>query len=180
MEKVEYASVQRRLLAVAFDLLIMLVILSPVMNLVTSFFYSSLDFSGIESLDLKTSDTNAVFNKLYDIGFFQQFFKIQFVCFALVVLYMSVTTFKLQQTPGKWITAIKVQRTDGKPLSLIHSIMRTISYIPTMLPIGMGFIVSLFSPKNQALHDYICKTEVIICERDFSWFEKLRKRFTNK
>ena len=42
-----------------------------------------------------------------------------------------------------------------------RAVVRSVGYLASLLPVGLGFIVALFSPDGRALHDKLAETRVI-------------------
>jgi uncharacterized RDD family membrane protein YckC len=66
------------------------------------------------------------------------------------------------QTIGKMLTGLRIVKTDGKTATLGNLAMRhLVGYPLTILSLGLGFLLSIFSSKGRALHDYISGTIVV-------------------
>jgi uncharacterized RDD family membrane protein YckC len=66
------------------------------------------------------------------------------------------------QTVGKMILAIRVIRTDGRPLEWIRMLGRgTVGYFLSAAPLGLGFIWVLWDSAHQGWHDKIFSTSVV-------------------
>jgi uncharacterized RDD family membrane protein YckC len=76
------------------------------------------------------------------------------------------------QTPGKALIGLRVVRRSGKRLSYLHSLIRTLAYILSALPFGLGFIWVLFDEKRQAWHDKLVGSLVI-----YTWEARPDERF---
>lgn len=67
------------------------------------------------------------------------------------------------QTLGKWATGLRVVRMDGKPLTFLSSLLRhVVGYSVSLLTLGLGFLIAVFSAHGRALHDIIAGTVVVI------------------
>lgn len=64
-------------------------------------------------------------------------------------------------SPGKILLGIQVNHTSGERLSLGRSFLRNLSEILCILTFGIGYLVSIFTKRNQALHDLITSTVVV-------------------
>lgn len=70
------------------------------------------------------------------------------------------------QSLGKMFTGIRIVKSDGRPASLATLLLRhTLGYALTVATAGLGFILSVFSPRGRALHDFLARTVVIHGER---------------
>lgn len=63
-------------------------------------------------------------------------------------------------TPGKRLLGLKVVRTDGTPLSLGRALARGCAADLAGLFWGLPYLMYVFTPRRQALHDYIADTVV--------------------
>lgn len=72
------------------------------------------------------------------------------------------------QSIGKLVTGIKIVNKDGNSAKPIKIILRNlIGYMLTFVSLGVGFLISVFSPSGRALHDYLFGTVVIYAERKY-------------
>jgi uncharacterized RDD family membrane protein YckC len=70
------------------------------------------------------------------------------------------------QTIGKILTGLRIVRADGSPATTGSMVFRqTGGYLLTAASFGIGFLISVFSNKGRALHDYIAGTVVIYAEK---------------
>jgi uncharacterized RDD family membrane protein YckC len=66
------------------------------------------------------------------------------------------------QSLGKWATGLRIERTDGAPLSLGRALVRhCVGYPISLLMFGVGFLLPLFNARGRALHDIIAGTVVV-------------------
>ena len=66
------------------------------------------------------------------------------------------------RTVGKWVTDLRIERTDGGRLSYGRSILRhVVGYALTVATLGLGFLLAAFTPSGRALHDFIAGTAVV-------------------
>ena len=75
-----------------------------------------------------------------------------------------------QATIGKRICAIKVTDFAGKRLTFGNATGRYFAKCLSALIYGIGFIVALFTQKNQAMHDKMADTYVVTRDTDQSFF----------
>lgn len=93
---------------------------------------------------------------------------IQNTCFMagnfLSIPYYIAFHWKWGATPGKRVLGIRVIcDSDGGPLSLKRSAGRYFAQFLSVITFGAGYLMVVFSPKKQALHERIAGT-VSICE----------------
>jgi len=66
------------------------------------------------------------------------------------------------QTIGKWTTGLRIERSDGQPLSFGRACLRhLLGYPLSMILGGLGFLLAAVTPRSRALHDYIAGTVVV-------------------
>ena len=120
-----------------------------------SFFrrYLASAFDGLVSIIL--------FIKLGDLTNYEPFGFM--IAFGLSLLYFVVfeSTEKCRATPGKLLMGLRVVRENGDCISAWRAIARFFSKYISMVILFTGYLMALWRPKNQALHDSICSTCVI-------------------
>ncbi|MFN0056873.1 MAG: protein kinase domain-containing protein [Planctomycetota bacterium] len=80
----------------------------------------------------------------------------------VAALYFTFTTgLSGGRTLGKLLTGLRVERMDGSPVSLLDALVRSINYIVSALPFGLGFICAAFDREKRTLHDLLCGTRVV-------------------
>lgn len=82
-----------------------------------------------------------------------------FICFALYGFITSSFFSAKKQTPGFKYANIELTDLNHQKISFFTAILRFIIWIISM-SLVIGFIFPFFSPKNQCLHDLICKTRI--------------------
>jgi uncharacterized RDD family membrane protein YckC len=66
-----------------------------------------------------------------------------------------------QATPGKRLCGIHITRTDGRAIAGWRALARTVAYILSALPLGIGFFMIGWTDQKKGLHDIVCDTRVI-------------------
>ncbi|MDR0291600.1 MAG: RDD family protein [Elusimicrobium sp.] len=66
-----------------------------------------------------------------------------------------------QATLGKMALGVKVIDVYGNRLTFGKAFLRTICKFISLLPLGLGCLIALFTQKKQALHDLLVKTLVV-------------------
>jgi uncharacterized RDD family membrane protein YckC len=79
---------------------------------------------------------------------------------AQLIYYIVFETSELRGTPGKILMGISISRTDGSRLSVRSSLIRYAGRWLSGLALGLGFLMALFTAKNQSLHDFLADTIV--------------------
>lgn len=63
---------------------------------------------------------------------------------------------------GKWVTGLRVERTDGGRMGFARALLRhVLGYALTLATLGLGFLVAVFNADGRALHDYLAGTIVV-------------------
>ena len=72
------------------------------------------------------------------------------------------------RTIGKSVMGIRVVGADGRRLSAARSLLRTIAYLVSLLPVFAGFAWVLFDRDRRAWHDHLAGSRVVYepAERD--------------
>lgn len=65
------------------------------------------------------------------------------------------------QTPGQYITGVRVVRLDGKRLNIGRSLVRWVGYIVSLVPLGFGYLWCLWDDRRQIFADKMAKTVVL-------------------
>ncbi|MGZ3787936.1 MAG: RDD family protein [Bacteriovorax sp.] len=82
---------------------------------------------------------------------------------------------RVRATPGKYLAEISVERSNGDQMSLKDAYIRYFSSWISGLTLGIGYLMALFTKKNQTLHDIFADTVVVnkVYENDGLWNEWL-------
>ncbi|MCA8962963.1 MAG: RDD family protein, partial [Planctomycetes bacterium] len=81
--------------------------------------------------------------------------------FVVFLVYFSVGTGVFGRTLGKGALGLRVVRSDGSPVRGIDGVVRTLNYVASLIPLGLGFLYAGFDSQKRALHDLICGTRVV-------------------
>lgn len=77
-------------------------------------------------------------------------------------LYYSLTeSSRTQATLGKLLLRIRVTDLEGQPVSFLRASARNLGKILSELTYWVGFLMAGFSPRKQALHDYLAGCIVV-------------------
>jgi uncharacterized RDD family membrane protein YckC len=85
------------------------------------------------------------------------------VVFLFQFLYFGYFWSKSGQTIGMKLLSVKVVRQDGEPLTFLRSALRgTFGYWVSGLIFGLGYLWALIDANNEAWHDKIFETWVVV------------------
>ncbi len=85
------------------------------------------------------------------------------IAIGVVLLNFGVLASLRGQTLGKWATGLRIVRQDGKPLTILSSLLRhLVGYPLSLLTLGLGFFLAVFNAQGRALHDLIAGTVVVL------------------
>ncbi len=88
--------------------------------------------------------------------------KIQLVYFIILIIYNAVCeSSNLMGSLGKKACKLVVVDVDGRKISFINALMRSVGKAISIFLLYTGFFSILFSEYKQALHDFLAKTYVI-------------------
>ena len=66
------------------------------------------------------------------------------------------------QSLGKMIAGLRIVTTEGRQPSIGTLLFRqTVGYLVTVLTLGLGFLLAVFSGKGRALHDHLSGSQVV-------------------
>ena len=66
------------------------------------------------------------------------------------------------QTLGKWATGLRIERSNGSPLSFSRALVRHfVGYPLSLLTFGLGFLVAAINTQGRTLHDLVAGTVVV-------------------
>jgi uncharacterized RDD family membrane protein YckC len=80
---------------------------------------------------------------------------------AIFLLYSIFMLATANQTIGMMITDLRVVSTRGERPSIGQVVARTLAFLVSLLPLGIGLIWAVFDRKSLCLHDRISGTEVV-------------------
>lgn len=148
--KGEKADFKNRLLANIFDLCLL-----GLINIIFIF----LSLFTIVGWDLVFSD----FFSIALLGSQFSFSKLMFIFIFLLIFtgYFVYFLWRDGQTIGKMLLKVRVVSVDGQPLTLKKALLRSFSYLASILTLGIGFFWIKFDKNNEAWYDRISKTHVV-------------------
>lgn len=83
------------------------------------------------------------------------------------------------QTPGQYITGVRVARLDGKRLTFWRSLVRWAGLIVSLFPLGLGYFWCLWDDRRQIFADKMAKTVVVYAweaKRNEFLLDRIRSR----
>ncbi len=176
-----YSSLNRRLFAGMIDLFLLILIWTPLENIILQLIYhgkpspSQMMSMTIQKKLENNTESNPPslsmvfdsFNNVsssYGIGglLIEQFLPL----FVLAIITFAFWV-KKQATPGKMLLSLKVvdSKTLGKPTKL-QFITRLFAYPVSFIPLGLGMFYIAFNKNKRALHDLIAGTAVIKVQKN--------------
>lgn len=93
------------------------------------------------------------------IGIINQLFVI--TIFILMNFYFIFMPGRYGNTIGKMILGLKVVKIDYTLINYKIAILRWVGFLLSIATFGIGFLLAIFDPQKQALHDKIARTYVI-------------------
>ncbi|MDX2479611.1 MAG: RDD family protein, partial [Desulfuromusa sp.] len=83
------------------------------------------------------------------------------VLFFLAFGYFTLFHFLAGQTPGKMLTGLRVETTEGEPLAFAQAFLRSVGGLLQLLPAGLGYLVILTNPERRGWNDRLAGTRVV-------------------
>ncbi len=85
------------------------------------------------------------------------------VLFFLAFGYFTLFHFLAGQTPGKMLAGLRVETTEGEPLTFAQAFLRSVGGLLQLLPAGLGYLLVLSNPERRGWNDRLAGTQVVIC-----------------
>lgn len=146
--EVHYAEFWRRSLALLIDMVLILILQFILLIPFFGIIGYEMSYTGIEDLN-----NEIVFTLSF--GLYVTFMIISWLYFALFHASSKHATI------GKMIMGIKLCHAHKRDLSFSRTSLRYVSKYMSFALLLIGFIMAAFTPKRQALHDFIANTIVI-------------------
>ncbi|MEN8250281.1 MAG: RDD family protein [Bacteroidota bacterium] len=147
-QQVQYAGFWLRFLAFFIDTIIILLLQLILLLPFFGFIGYEMSITGLEDLNKEIIFTLA-------FGYYVTFMIISWLYFALF------HSSSKHATPGKMIVGIRVCHAHKRDLSFSRTSLRYVSKYFSFGILLIGFIIVAFTPRKQALHDFIANTIVI-------------------
>jgi uncharacterized RDD family membrane protein YckC len=82
------------------------------------------------------------------------------VCAAGWLYFTVFEASPLNGSLGKRLVGLEVSKNDGSKIDIMTASLRNLARVGSGLMLGIGFLISLFSPKSQTFHDLVSNTVV--------------------
>lgn len=164
----QYASLNRRLMAAIIDLLLILIITTPITNWLLSFFPGggdifSLMFSYLETHKNDTIQISGLIQHLEAHNAITSYILSQAISFSMVMAYCIMFWSWQGATPGKMLLRMKVvDMASGGSVTIRQATLRAFGYILSSITLCLGFIMINFRKDCRGLHDILSGTAVIV------------------
>jgi uncharacterized RDD family membrane protein YckC len=139
----------RRVLAFLLDNLIIFVI-ATITSVIFVVAYCALNFPGdpTAAKRIATGESTRDFTRAVVVFYYFSYF--------------TINHWYFETSPGKWTMGLKLRRQDGRPMSFLTALSRSLLYaVSGQLLLGLGFLFPLFRRDEFTLHDLLAGTEVI-------------------
>ena len=169
-----YPNFSKRMLSSVIDLSLLYLIISPIWHFLSLIIYAGPSpvtqlrniLQETISQNKNGKGTNLYSNQAY-LDFVHQngywpFIQEQLLQLTLISIFVLWFWLKYNSTPGKMLLSLKIvdSRTLKKP-SILQLIIRMLSCAISVLPLGIGFLSTIFNKKNMAWHDFLSSTVII-------------------
>jgi len=87
------------------------------------------------------------------------------VASLMPLAYFAIAGAIAGRTVGKAVMGLRVVRLDGRRISAARSLLRTVAYLVSALPLFAGFLWVLVDGERRGWHDHIARTRVVYLPR---------------
>lgn len=169
--KINYATFNARLIAVVLDVTLLMIIGYPLSEWINGQLFKPMNLEALAAL-AHTPHTPEETNRMLwqimtDQRVIQRIICTNLIQVALFAAYIIPCWLRFGNTPGKMLTGIEIR--DASTYELMttrQKYVRFLAYIPSGIPIALGFFMALFTKKHQGLHDKIANTIVVRKDRN--------------
>ncbi len=168
-QSIQYATLNRRVIAIAIDMVIFTLISTPIIQL---FFIIKIGNTlalqeVISNFFEKNSNSsislNDFINYLSAHKVLWLYLSSQIINFIILIIFFVSFWLYKGATPGKLLTkCVIVDEKTLNKISLKQCVLRILGYIISVLPLGLGFFIIGLNKKKRGIHDMIAKTLVIV------------------
>ena len=167
---IEYATLNRRMIAATLDLLIIAIFFTPLFSMIEGAIYGEktpyvvmLEYTRDNPEVTRFSE---ILKYMSNIGTLQKYFTVQISVFIIIGLFMVVFWYFKGATPGKMILRCRIQDAEsGERPSIMQYITRFVGYVLSVLTLFFGFFAISMTKRRQGLHDKLAGTVVIVKEK---------------
>lgn len=180
-KQVEYASFNRRVIAISIDLLASAFLIIPLSFYLEYFLFGNRTVMVImQEFLTKLADNQvdplAVINELSRESFFLKYLAEQLIIYLFLGVIIVTFWWKAGTTPGKWLTECKIlNEEDLQEPTRAQYVKRYLAYLPSNIFFSLGFLLLGYDKKKRAWHDKMVGTVVIIKKHDW---QKITKGLT--
>lgn len=182
--QVVYCSFNQRMQALMIDLLMLALLMYPI-SILFEWLWPTPNYSDLFT-ELRASyplhedvPRDVVMDFLWHEKFFHHAVFNIFLTYCIMMFYYCYTAYRLQASVGKWLFGYKICNIYGQPAEVKQIFRRSLFYIVSALPCGLGFLWPLVSKKGQAFHDIMAGTVIVQGKHDFSWWQKTSNTLMN-
>ncbi|MDG1287746.1 MAG: RDD family protein [Rickettsiales bacterium] len=174
-----YASFSARTTALVLDMLLILLILTPVFEYISQFLNPDFYANGgltqaqatFEAAALHKISVADAMERLGQLGFFDKMasdYLVQIIVSACLIIFAWV---KYDTTPGMFVLRMYIADANtGEKPTLIQYVIRYFVGIIAIVPLTLGLFVMFFNQRKMALHDYAAQT--VVLKRKFRFRKK--------
>jgi uncharacterized RDD family membrane protein YckC len=80
---------------------------------------------------------------------------------SVALYFIAFEASPLRGTPGKRICGLQVLARNGDRAGIVRVFARTVAKVLSGMLLGIGFLLCIFTPRRQALHDLITRSVVV-------------------
>jgi uncharacterized RDD family membrane protein YckC len=165
-ENYQYASLNRKIIALGIDIIIVTLVFSPISNFLSYFLFdiNPTSFTGMESQmnQSNTINISEMTNSMVQAYSNKSFLFLQFIIFILVISYFILFWAKTSRSLGKMVMRCYILDADTyEKISMKQSIKRMLGHFLNFFTFGIGLFMADFTKRKQGLHDKIANTIVV-------------------
>jgi uncharacterized RDD family membrane protein YckC len=159
------ANLNRRILAMIVDMILIGLIMMPLSYCIDLILPRlMIDQINLDTeIMLKNISLSTFMLMIYQSGILVQAIIVQSIYIFIIIFLYFISLKKFSTTPGKKLCNCKViNLATGDRISTKQALYRSIAMPFSLLTCGIGILMIEFTKNNQALHDKIAKTVVVI------------------
>ena len=166
-EKLNYATLNRRVISSTIDIVALTFVLYPMSRFLDWLFFGHKSMAMLMSEFFKEHENQVDSEQLWifvtENHILIKYLVIQLLLFTVMALFFIMFWVRTNQTIGKMVTKCVILDADtGKSPTRKQYIIRFFSYILSTITLCIGFFMVSFTKRAQGLHDLIAKTVVVV------------------